>query len=208
MMVYFRMLVSHATNHVVWIKQETSPPQYIPRRLPNIGKDLDHVTMHTKLTPAQFNWYKEFKDYRLVKPHGVRTFLIEDIPNEYREETILARAKCYAMESVINSVSILREKQDLIYNPLHDAEESDVIPIYQRTLNLNLEDATKLFKFKQEELNFNEKYLQLVEIEAELMLANTKTVQEVIDVFGNLANRFLVVQTTEFNDLIQNRLTS
>ena len=86
------MLVSQTTNHVVWIKQESSPPQYIPRRLPNVCKDLDHVVMHIKLEPSMFQWYKEFKDYRLVKPHGVRSLLIEDLPEEYRKETVLARA--------------------------------------------------------------------------------------------------------------------
>lgn len=207
MMVYFRMLVSHTTNHVVWIKQDASPPQYVPRRIPNIGKELDHVTMHTKLAPKDFSWYKEFKDYRLVKPHGVRGFVLEDIPKEYQEETRLARAKCYAMESVINSVSIMREKQDLIYNPMFGIKEEQVVPLYQTHLNLSQEDAVRLFRFKQEELNFNENYLKLTEIEAELMIKNAKTVTEVVDVFGNLANKFLTVSTTEFNDLIQNQLT-
>lgn len=202
MMLYFRMLVSHSTNHVVWIKQEQSPPQYIPRRLPNVGKELDHVTMHTKLTPAQFQWYNDFKNYKLVKPHGVRTFLVEDLPEEYKQETRLARAKCYAMESVINSVSILREKQDLIHNPLSGVAEEDVVPIYQRTLNLDFESATKLFKFKKEELDFNKKYMQLAELEAELMIASAKTVEEVVDIFGNISNKFLSVSTTEFNELV------
>jgi hypothetical protein len=202
-MVYFRMLVSHTTNHVVWIKQESSPPQYIPRRLPNVCKDLDHVVMHTKLTPSMFQWYKEFKNYRLVKPHGVKSFLLEDLPDEYRKETMLARAKCYAMESVINSVSILREKQDLIHNPLRGTTEDEVVPIYQRQLDINVNEAKKLFKFKQEELEFNEKSMQLAEIESELMVARARTVEEVVDIFGYISNKFLTVQTTEFNDLIQ-----
>jgi len=203
MMIYFRMLVSQTTNHVVWIKQESSPPQYIPRRLPNVCKDLDHVVMHIKLEPSMFQWYKEFKDYRLVKPHGVRSLLIEDLPEEYRKETVLARAKCYAMESVINSVSILREKQDLIYNPFRGTTEEEIVPIYQRQLNINAEDAKKLFRFKQEELDFNEKSMQLAEIESELMIANARTVEEVVDIFGYISNKFLTVKTSEFNDLIQ-----
>ena len=203
MMIYFRMLVSQTTNHVVWIKQESSPPQYIPRRLPNVCKDLDHVVMHIKLEPSMFQWYKEFKDYRLVKPHGVRSLLIEDLPEEYRKETVLARAKCYAMESVINSVSILREKQDLIYNPFRGTTEEEIVPIYQRQLNINAEDAKKLFRFKQEELDFNEKSMQLAEIESELMIANARTVEEVVDIFGYISNKFLTVKTSEFDDLIQ-----
>lgn len=203
MMIYFRMLVSQTTNHVVWIKQESSPPQYIPRRLPNVCKDLDHVVMHIKLEPSMFQWYKEFKDYRLVKPHGVRSLLVEDLPEEYRKETVLARAKCYAMESVINSVSILREKQDLIYNPFRGTTEEEIVPIYQRQLNINAEDAKKLFRFKQEELDFNEKSMQLAEIESELMIANARTVEEVVDIFGYISNKFLTVKTSEFNDLIQ-----
>jgi hypothetical protein len=202
-MIYFRMLVSQTTNHVVWIKQESSPPQYIPRRLPNVCKDLDHVVMHIKLEPSMFQWYKEFKDYRLVKPHGVRSLLVEDLPEEYRKETVLARAKCYAMESVINSVSILREKQDLIYNPFRGTTEEEIVPIYQRQLNINAEDAKKLFRFKQEELDFNEKSMQLAEIESELMIANARTVEEVVDIFGYISNKFLTVKTSEFNDLIQ-----
>ena len=197
------MLVSQTTNHVVWIKQESSPPQYIPRRLPNVCKDLDHVVMHIKLEPSMFQWYKEFKDYRLVKPHGVRSLLIEDLPEEYRKETVLARAKCYAMESVINSVSILREKQDLIYNPFRGTTEEEIVPIYQRQLNINAEDAKKLFRFKQEELDFNEKSMQLAEIESELMIANARTVEEVVDIFGYISNKFLTVKTSEFDDLIQ-----
>lgn len=203
MMIYFRMLVSQTTNHVVWIKQESSPPQYIPRRLPNVCKDLDHVVMHIKLEPSMFQWYKEFKDYRLVKPHGVRSLLIEDLPEEYRKETVLARAKCYAMESVINSVSILREKQDLIYNPFRGTTEEEIVPIYQRQLNINAEDAKKLFRFKQEELDFNEKSMQLAEIESELMIANARTVEEVVDIFGYISNKFLTVKTSEFDNLIQ-----
>lgn len=203
MMIYFRMLVSQTTNHVVWIKQESSPPQYIPRRLPNVCKDLDHVVMYIKLEPSMFQWYKEFKDYRLVKPHGVRSLLIEDLPEEYRKETVLARAKCYAMESVINSVSILREKQDLIYNPFRGTTEEEIVPIYQRQLNINAEDAKKLFRFKQEELDFNEKSMQLAEIESELMIANARTVEEVVDIFGYISNKFLTVKTSEFDDLIQ-----
>ena len=202
-MIYFRMLVSQTTNHVVWIKQESSPPQYIPRRLPNVCKDLDHVVMYIKLEPSMFQWYKEFKDYRLVKPHGVRSLLIEDLPEEYRKETVLARAKCYAMESVINSVSILREKQDLIYNPFRGTTEEEIVPIYQRQLNINAEDAKKLFRFKQEELDFNEKSMQLAEIESELMIANARTVEEVVDIFGYISNKFLTVKTSEFDDLIQ-----
>lgn len=202
-MIYFRMLVSQTTNHVVWIKQESSPPQYIPRRLPNVCKDLDHVVMHIKLEPSMFQWYKEFKDYRLVKPHGVRSLLIEDLPEEYRKETVLARAKCYAMESVINSVSILREKQDLIYNPFRGTTEEEIVPIYQRQLNINAEDAKKLFRFKQEELDFNEKSMQLAEIESELMIANARTVEEVVDIFGYISNKFLTVKTSEFDNLIQ-----
>ena len=197
------MLVSQTTNHVVWIKQESSPPQYIPRRLPNVCKDLDHVVMHIKLEPSMFQWYKEFKDYRLVKPHGVRSLLIEDLPEEYRKETVLARAKCYAMESVINSVSILREKQDLIYNPFRGTTEEEIVPIYQRQLNINAEDAKKLFRFKQEELDFNEKSMQLAEIESELMIANARTVEEVVDIFGYISNKFLTVKTSEFDNLIQ-----
>ena len=45
--------------------------------------------------------------------------------------------------------------------------------------------------------------MQLAEIESELMIANARTVEEVVDIFGYISNKFLTVKTSEFDDLIQ-----
>jgi hypothetical protein len=197
-----RVLVSHATNHVVWVRAEPSPRQFLPRRIPNVDKNLDYMMIQLKMTPADFMWYKEFINYRLVKPHGLRKFEYEDLPEEYKIETQLARAKCYAMSSIIDAVSITREKQDLIYNPLTDLDNESIISVYQRNLHLDYNSAKTLVEFKKEELGFNDQTLKLNELEAELMISNAKTVKEVKEIHSHMAGRFLVLLTDEFDEVV------
>lgn len=197
-----RMLVSHSTNHVVWVRQDPGPRQFVPRRIPNVEKNLDYIVFQKRVTPKEFNWYKEFVNYRLVKPHGLPTLEFEDLPEEYREETKLARAKCYAMSAVIDAVSITKERQDLIYNPLTDLDDEAIINVYQRTLNLDYDSAKILVEFKKEELRFSEQTLKINELEAELMISNAKTVDEVREIHTHLASRFLVLSTEEFNIVV------
>jgi len=197
-----RMLVSHTTNHVVWVRQDYTPRQFLPRRIPNVDKNLDYLMLQIKLAPSQFSWYKEFINYRLVRPHGLQKIDFEDLPEEYRVETQLARAKCYAMSTIIDSISITRERQDLINNPLTDLDDESIINVYQRNLNLDYNSAKTLVEFKKEELSFNEQTLKLNELEAELMISNAKTVSEVREIHTHLASRFLVLSTEEFNIVV------
>jgi hypothetical protein len=197
-----RMLVSHSTNHVVWVRQEPAPRQFVPRRIPNVEKNLDYVVFQKRLSPREFNWYKEFINYRLVKPHGLPTLEFEDIPEEYRAETKLARAKCYAMSAVIDAVSITRERQDLIYNPLTDLDNESIINVYQRTLNLDYASAKILAEFKKEELRFSEQTLKANELEAEILITNAKTVEELVEIKNHMAGRFMVSLTSEFDEVV------
>lgn len=197
-----RMLVSHSTNHVVWVRQEPGPRQYIPRRIPNVEKNLDYIVFQKRFTPKEFNWYKEFVNYRLVKPHGLPTLEFEDLPEEYREETRLARAKCYAMSAVIDAVSITKERQDLIYNPLTDLDNESIINVYQQTLDLDYASAKTLAEFKKEELRFSEQTLKANELEAEILISNAKTVEELIEIKNHMAGRFLVLLVSEFDEVV------
>lgn len=197
-----RMLVSHSTNHVVWVRQEPGPRQYIPRRIPNVEKNLDYIVFQKRFTPKEFNWYKEFVNYRLVKPHGLPTLEFEDLPEEYREETRLARAKCYAMSAVIDAVSITKERQDLIYNPLTDLDNESIINVYQQTLDLDYASAKTLAEFKKEELRFSEQTLKANELEAEILISNAKTVEELNEIKNHMAGRFLVLLVSEFDEVV------
>jgi hypothetical protein len=197
-----RMLVSHSTNHVVWVRQDPGPRQFVPRRIPNVEKNLDYIVFQKRFTPKEFNWYKEFINYRLVKPHGLPTLEFEDLPEEYREETRLARAKCYAMSAVIDAVSITKERQDLIYNPLTDLDNESIINVYQRNLDLDYSSAKILAEFKKEELRFSEQTLRANELEAEILISNAKTVEELVEIKNHMAGRFLVLLITDFDEVV------
>jgi hypothetical protein len=197
-----RMLVSHSTNHVVWVRQDPGPRQFVPRRIPNVEKNLDYIVFQKRFTPKEFNWYKEFINYRLVKPHGLPTLEFEDLPEEYREETRLARAKCYAMSAVIDAVSITKERQDLIYNPLTDLDNESIINVYQRNLDLDYSSAKILADFKKEELRFSEQTLRANELEAEILITNAKTVEELVEIKNHMAGRFLVLLINDFDEVV------
>lgn len=197
-----RMLVSHSTNHVVWVRQDPGPRQFVPRRIPNVEKNLDYIVFQKRFTPKEFNWYKEFVNYRLVKPHGLPTLEFEDLPEEYREETKLARAKCYAMSAVIDAVSITKERQDLIYNPLTDLDNESIINVYQRNLDLDYSSAKILAEFKKEELRFSEQTLRANELEAEILISNATTVEELVEIKNHMAGRFLVLLITDFDEVV------
>jgi hypothetical protein len=197
-----RMLVSHSTNHVVWVRQDPGPRQFVPRRIPNVEKNLDYIVFQKRFTPKEFNWYKEFINYRLVKPHGLPTLEFEDLPEEYREETRLARAKCYAMSAVIDAVSITKERQDLIYNPLTDLDNESIINVYQRNLDLDYSSAKILAEFKKEELRFSEQTLRANELEAEILITNAKTVEELVEIKNHMAGRFLVLLINDFDEVV------
>jgi hypothetical protein len=197
-----RMLVSHSTNHVVWVRQDPGPRQFVPRRIPNVEKNLDYIVFQKRFTPKEFNWYKEFINYRLVKPHGLPTLEFEDLPEEYREETRLARAKCYAMSAVIDAVSITKERQDLIYNPLTDLDNESIINVYQRNLDLDYASAKILAEFKKEELRFSEQTLRANELEAEILISNATTVEELVEIKNHMAGRFLVLLITDFDEVV------
>jgi hypothetical protein len=178
--LYFRALVFQPTGHIVWCHREPSPWQSIPRRIPNISKDLDYK-LYIGDPPTDFNWFDEFKKYRLIKSkEGLNNLKLGNLPTEYVDEVKLLRAKCYSLWTVINSVAYSREKLDAINNPILTANTEDLVKLYQRIHNLNETDARKLVKFKKEEIESDLSRLSLIEIEAEACLLKATTVEEVL----------------------------
>lgn len=200
-----RMLVSHATNHVVWCRAEIPPLQHIPRRIPHVSRNLDYVIGFFKMNPMLMNWKKEFENYRLVKPHGLPELTFEDLPNQYKEEIKVERAKCYAMSAIIDSVAFNREKQDLIHNPYLGVEDEKIIKLYKKYLGTDDAVSQRLLKFKKDEIDFGLQSLQLAEIEVELALSNATTFKEVNEIFFEMANKFQILRSTEYIQFFGNK---
>jgi hypothetical protein len=186
---YLRMLVFQPTGHVVWVHEESHPVQGVSRRIPNIGKELDYVIFDGPVKPAMYNWYNEFKNYRLIS-QADQTIGVNDLPKEFADTVKLMRAKCYAMFSVITNIEIMKEQFDLTNNPIVHTSADQIAEVYQAHLGINNTQAHELIKFKQAEIKSCLERINLAEIEAELLLINATTLAEVHTQYNLIINKF------------------
>jgi len=201
---YLRMLVFQPTGHVVWVHEESQPAQCLPRRIPNVGKELDYVIFNGTLKPALYNWYNDFKNYKLISHTDSQTLRVIDLPDEFVNTVRLMRAKCYVMWSIINNIEIQKEKFDLVSNPIAntDIDINKLSAIFETQLGITQQDSKKLIQFKRDEILQNLEYLNLAEIRAELILSQATTVDEVTAYFELVKTELMMTQAIILDKLL------
>lgn len=176
-----RLLVFQPTRHVVWLSNDGSPPQGHLKRIPISDYALDYRVYHG-VVPSEFNYYNEFKNYQLVKSSSGNNLELGNLPDEFKGIVQLLRAKCYAIATITSSIRFQIEKGGLFLNPLIDTslDINKLANIYQRQCNISFNDAKKLVQFKQDELVTLSQTLKYEQIEAELIINNATSVDEVL----------------------------
>lgn len=186
---YIRVLSYQLTGHVVWMSQEPVKGIVANTRVPMCVPGLDYLTYIGPGPGDVQTFYAALKNYKLVCNMTTQPtqFEIEALPVEFVDRIKLYRIKCYAMQSIQNTVSWALEKNGLYMNPIVDQDLNfdKISSIYQRQHNLTKDAADKLLQFKFEEHVTGIESIKYVQIEAELSVTNAKSVLEVSDVYKN-----------------------
>ena len=186
---YIRVLSLQLTGHVVWLSQEPIKGIIQNSRVPICVAGLDYVTYVGKGPGDLAAFYGALKNYKLVcsmSQHPVQ-FEIEPLPFEFTDRIKLYRIKCYAIQSIQNTVGWAMEKNGLYMNPVVEPglDFDRLSGIHQRQHNLTKPVADKLLQFKFDEHRNGIETLKYIQIETELAVANAKSVLEVTGIFKN-----------------------
>lgn len=198
---YIRVLSLQLTGHVVWMSQEPLRGMIPSSRVPLCVPGLDYVT-YTGPGPESIpSFYGALKNYKLVcnmsqYPVG---FELDSLPYEFTDRIKLYRVKCYAIQSIQNTVGWAMEKNGLHMNPIIDTDLDfdQLSEIHQRQHNLSKPVADKLLQFKFDEHHNGIKTLKYTQIEAELSVANAKSVLEVSGIYKNFLTSMGMVRATD-----------
>ena len=186
---YIRVLSNQLTGHVVWMSQEPAKGITSGIRVPMCVPGLDYVTYVGPGPSDVQSFYSALKNYQLVCNMSTQPtqFEIEPLPAEFVDRLKLYRAKCYAMQSIQNTVTWALEKNGLFSNPIVDdtLDFDKLSGIYQRQHNLNKQSADKLLLFKIQEHTTGVENIKYVQIEAEMSVTNAGSVPEVLEIYKN-----------------------
>jgi hypothetical protein len=179
-----RVLSHMMTGCVVWYDFEMRATSKIIKRIPIYNPELDYLVYEGPINIESFPTYH--KDYSLNFSIADQSkFNIIPLSKEYRDIVRLARAKCYSLSITNNLTDRAMERNGVVNHPLFDPHinDSDIIEIYQRRLNLDVLSAEKLLKFNKDEHSVNIRNIRNIQIEGELAIVNSSTVEEVISEF-------------------------
>jgi hypothetical protein len=191
---YIRMLVFQNTNHVIWYDDKSFLGQ--PKRVPNISKDLDYRIFNSELTEDK--WEKEFLKFRLKKGNDYYSLEYGDVPSEFYYKFKLLRKKCYIMENIINGSSFMKEKLNLINDPLlnDNLNKDELINVFSETFKITQIESKKLIDFKKNEVLFWTQKIDLDQIKFQLALEKASSFEELKEIENNLNLNFVMGRPT------------
>lgn len=185
--VYIRTLVYYPTGHVVWAAIETNPKQVHAKRIPTICPELDY-RIYKGPMPAPKEYRADLIGYRLIKNKWSPEFQTGVLPPEFANIVTLMRAKCYASNAIHGTVRYYLEKHGIYENPLLNPRLDTTVlsEIYSTQHKLSIGDAKKLIEFKRNELLSLQRDFDYAQIRAELAIANSTTVDQVVATYQDV----------------------
>lgn len=175
MNVHVKLLAYQLTGHVVWMGID-------PKRVPNFA-GLDYLSYIGTADVKQL--WQDLIGYRLTTSYTAHpvSFFNSDLSADHVNDVKLLRAKCFAVQFLHNSINWCLEKNGLHENPIANVGVSTLTSVYQNSLNLDHDSASKLAKFKQQEYQYQLDELRSAQIAAELVIDVATSVDQVVDIF-------------------------
>jgi hypothetical protein len=172
------------TGCVVWYDFELRAISKTGKRVPIFDPELDYLVYEGPVDIEQFPRFH--KNYSLnFSAYDQSKFTVVPLASEYRPIVKLSRAKCYALNVINNLAERAMERNGVVDQPLFNSHiiDSDIVDIYQRQLGLNKLSAGKLLKFNRDEHSINIRNIKNIQIEGELAVIKSKTVEDVVAEF-------------------------
>lgn len=200
---YIRILSFQLTGHIVWLSQEPSRSIIANSRVPMCVPGLDYLTYIGPGPGDIQTFYGALKNYKLVCNMGryPLEFKTQPLPEEFVDRLKLYRIKCYAVQSIQNTVNWALEKNGLYMDPIMDPtlNPKRLSDIFQRQHNLSKQDADKLLKFKFDEHQTGLENIKYIQIETELAVADAKSVSEVSNIYKNFLMSMGMIRASDDN---------
>ncbi len=194
---YIQLLVFQHTDHVIWYGERATIGY--PKRVPNVSKDLDYRVFNSVIPDDQLDWQKRFLNFELKKPSQSENFNFEKTPPEFYFKFQLLRVKCYKMENMINNISFIKEKLNIVDNPLMNEKlnQDKVIDSFSEVFGISKESSKKLIDFKRNEISTWIEKLELDQIRFELELEKASSFEEINEIQKKLNLNFVMGQIND-----------